>query len=225
MQSEYLIFNTVILLGPLLMSFEPRVRYVQRWGRVLIASLLAAVPFLIWDALVTGRHWWFNEAYTLPFRLLGLPLGEWAFFLTTSFALVFVWEILGLRFNRELKANRWVGRLLVIVFAVGSSIAFSKGLEYTGLVQLVAAMILVVDSTIGTRTIAKKRYLMFLPLLLLLILLFNSYLTGRPVVLYGSDYNLGIRLGTIPVEDFLFGISHMTLVLMIYEWVGSRYKK
>jgi lycopene cyclase domain-containing protein len=49
------------------------------------------------------------------------------------------------------------------------------------------------------------------------ILIINGYLTWRPIVIYGEAFYLGIRVFTIPVEDFLFGFSLITLNLIIWE--------
>jgi lycopene cyclase domain-containing protein len=79
---EYIFLNLIILTGPLVMSFEKQIRFVSKWRHAFPAILIVAIPYLIWDASVTGRHWWFNERYTLDFRLAGLPLEEWLFFFT-----------------------------------------------------------------------------------------------------------------------------------------------
>lgn len=34
---------------------------------------------------------------------------------------------------------------------------------------------------------------------------FDAILTGLPIVTYGSEHATGIRLGTTPVEDYLYG--------------------
>ena len=92
MKIEYLLFNILIISGPLALSFDQRVRYVKHWRRALLASLFTLVPFVAWDALVSGRHWWFNHDFTLSLRILDLPLGEWLFFITVPFACLFIWE-------------------------------------------------------------------------------------------------------------------------------------
>src|SRR5690606_5741318 len=47
--------------------------------------------------------------------------------------------------------------------------------------------------------------------------IFNGYLTARPVVLYGRPYQIGRRIGSIPVEDFIYGLALVTFTLVIYE--------
>jgi lycopene cyclase domain-containing protein len=74
MKFEYLILNLLIVAGPLALSFEKKMRFVAKWRHAFPVIIVIAIPFLIWDAMVTGRHWWFNENYTLDFRVMGLPM-------------------------------------------------------------------------------------------------------------------------------------------------------
>jgi lycopene cyclase domain-containing protein len=53
-------------------------------------------------------------------------------------------------------------------------------------------------------------------------LIFNGYLTSRPIVLYGTGFFLGLRLGTIPLEDFMFGFSMIALSVVLWEYFRTR---
>ena len=54
----------------------------------------------------------------------------------------------------------------------------------------------------------------------------NGILTGTgingEVVWYNNAENLGIRLGTIPVEDSLYSLSLMLMNISIFEWLKGR---
>ena len=50
-----------------------------------------------------------------------------------------------------------------------------------------------------------------------LILVFNGYLTARPIVLYGEAYQSGYRILTIPIEDFGYGFTLMLFNTLLYE--------
>lgn len=90
---EYAIVLGLTLLGPLLLSRDPKLG-LYRHPRVLAGTLaLVAVPYWVWDVIATERgHWSFNPAYTLGIRLLGMPLEEWLFFLVVPFVSIFTWE-------------------------------------------------------------------------------------------------------------------------------------
>jgi len=46
----------------------------------------------------------------------------------------------------------------------------------------------------------------------------NGYLTWRPIVIYNPDQFLGIRLWTIPLEDFLYGFGLITITIVLWEF-------
>jgi lycopene cyclase domain-containing protein len=45
----------------------------------------------------------------------------------------------------------------------------------------------------------------------------NGILTGLPVVLYDDRQNLGIRAGTIPIEDFLYSFAMLLLAFSMFD--------
>lgn len=53
---------------------------------------------------------------------------------------------------------------------------------------------------------------------------FDAVLTGIPIVVYGSAHVSGIRLGTTPVEDYLYGQALCLTAIATYELArrGSR---
>jgi lycopene cyclase domain-containing protein len=65
------------------------VRVLRQPVRLLATLAAVVVPFGIWDVLATRhRQWRFDRAQTLPPRLFGLPLEEWAFFVVIPAAVL-----------------------------------------------------------------------------------------------------------------------------------------
>jgi len=207
MKYEYLLLNLVIIAGPLVLSFEKKMHFVERWRFAIPAILVTALPYLIWDAAVTGRHWWFNESYTLDVRILGLPLEECLFFFTVPFAEIFIWESLRFNFdNRRVDRRRIVPVLLYACAPIGA-IIFVDGRQYTGLMLIALGAAAFLDRILQTGVLQQKLLYVSLAIAIGLILVFNGYLTARPVVLYDEQYQIGFRIGTIPLEDFGYGFS------------------
>ena len=121
MKVEYLLFNLVVIAGPVVSQFSRQIRGVSRWRLKFLTSGIVMIPYIVWDAVVTGSHWRFNEAYTLDFRLLGLPIGEWLFFITVPFGCLLVWEALphAEGWLIKLKSLRYVRAVLYAALPVG----------------------------------------------------------------------------------------------------------
>lgn len=90
--------------------------------------------------------------------------------------------------------------------------------EYTVLSLLAVAARFVLDRLLGTGVTRKKAFWVFAGIMVFAETVVNGYLTSRPVFLYGERFISGLRVGTIPVEDFIFGFSFMTVVVILWEF-------
>ncbi|MEJ2636724.1 MAG: lycopene cyclase domain-containing protein [Calditrichia bacterium] len=217
MKFEYLIYNLVIIAGPLALSFEKGVHYISRWKYFLPAIVVVLIPFIIWDSLVTGKHWWFNENYTLDFRLAGLPLEEWLFFITVPFACLFVWEIIRAKSRNPVRLKlspiQW---LLIAGFIPGIFFLFD-GRQYTGITLFALGITALLDMLLKTDILLRPRTYLYLAIITAFILIFNGFLTARPVVLYNNAFQLSFHIFTIPIEDFGYGYSLILLNTILYD--------
>jgi hypothetical protein len=48
------------------------------------------------------------------------------------------------------------------------------------------------------------------------------YLTARPLLIYAANYQLDFRIITIPIEDFGYGLTHIALCNILYEYLKIR---
>lgn len=222
MKTEYLIFNLFVLSGPLAFSYLRWSNFRSARKKAILAACLVAVPYIAWDIAVTGSHWHFNRPYTLNARFLGLPAGEWLFFVSVPFACLFSWETLF--FQRDEKAVpllslvRWCWVALLVV----GMWVYVQGLGYTGLMLIALGLAALVDIFSRTEVLLRPRTYAFLGFVCLMTLIFNGYLTARPVVLYEASQQIGFRVWTIPIEDFGYGISLMLFNVVLYQRLQSR---
>ncbi len=217
MKFEYLLFNLVVIGGPLASEFIQPIKHLSRWRVKLLTCGIVMIPYVIWDMLVAGSHWWFNEQYTLEFRLLGLPIEEWLFFLTVPFGCLLVWETLPQRdSSTKLKSLQPIRTVLYAAPLAGIWL-LSIGKQYTGLVLFCFGLVGVADRLLKVDLLLKLRTYLYLAIVAGLTLVFNGYLTARPVVLYGESYQLDYRILTIPIEDFGYAFTLMLFNAMLYE--------
>ncbi len=183
---------------------------------MLIAITIPAIPFLLWDALVTGTHWNFNPKYVSGIKIINLPIEEILFFITVPFACLFTWEMIIRRVNEKRINMNWLRMLLYLALPAGIYF-FSIGKQYTGLTLSFFFIANLLDQLLNTNLLYDKRFYFYLLLIVIFTLVFNGYLTWRPVVTYGIEYQLDFRIITIPVEDFFYGISLFFMNTSLYK--------
>jgi lycopene cyclase domain-containing protein len=204
---EYLLFDLVVIAGPRRRRASSRRASAAAGGPAIAAALLVAVPFVAWDLAVTGRHWWFDTAphpdlapLDAARRVALLPDGAARLRLHVGDA-DGGWPIP----RPSAAAGRpWaVAGLLVLAAAA----AGMRGLEYTAFASGSLALAIALDLATGGRVVRHRRFVPFALLVLAFTGVFNGYLTARPLVLYDPRHQLDVRVGTIPVEDFAYGLA------------------
>lgn len=191
--------------------------------------MLTMGVFIPWDVIFTiNGVWGFNSDYFLGFEILSLPLEEWLFFICIPFACVFTHYALILYFP-NLKLNKVATKaisisLVLILFILALAnydkwytlVNFSMAIPLTWLVYKYNPQLL-------------QYFLLTFLVMLIPFFIVNGVLTGswidNQVVWYNNAENLGIRMGTIPVEDSIYAYSMILMNLYFFEYICSRFKK
>jgi lycopene cyclase domain-containing protein len=90
--------------------------------------------------------------------------------------------------------------------------------EYSLLVLVSVAGVIAADRFLTVRLLGRKEFWIFIAVMTGFMLLTNGYLTSRPVVLYGDAFFMNLKLGTIPIEDFFYGFSLVSLTIIFWEY-------
>lgn len=221
----YLLINLLSVLVPFLYSFTARSGFSRRFGAAFAAIACVAAPMIAWDVLFTARGVWsFNPAYHLGIELFGLPFEEMLFFVCIPFACLFIYD--SLRPYARWHLNERVAHLALWVAAAGLLIAGWWNLEraYTAACFVVAGGVaaLFAWKPWGRAGVFAATYLIHL----IPFFLVNGILTALPVVLYNDAENLGLRLGTIPVEDAAYSLILLAGTIWLYErFLARRWEK
>ncbi len=94
MRTEYFIVLGLIVVFPIVFSFDRKLCFYRNPVALLKSIAGVCIPFWTWDILATARgHWWFNPDYIAGVSILGLPVEEWLFFVVVSFVSIFTWEV------------------------------------------------------------------------------------------------------------------------------------
>ena len=229
MNSLYLWLNIGSIAVPLLYSFHPKLQLYKKFNWLLLSIMLTIGVFIPWDVIFTiNGIWGFNSDYFLGFKIFSLPLEEWLFFICIPFACVFTHYALLLYFpNLMLNkvATKAISISLVLILFILALTNYDKW--YT-LVNFSLAIPLTWLVYKYNPQLLQHFFLTFLVMLIPFFIV-NGVLTGswidNQVVWYNNAENLGIRMGTIPVEDSIYAYSMILMNLYFFEYLCSRFKK
>ena len=218
MKFTYLLINFFTILIPLARTWEPKLRFYKKFRLWFPGMLFTAVFFLIWDYFKTKYGVWsFNDDYILGPRIGGLPIEEILFFFTVPYACIFIYEAMSYFWDSGIPAFKF--RTAVYVLSVILLVAsfFFTHKAYTFSVLFIGGLYFPVAARLlrgNTLSIFTVTYLISL----LPMAIVNGLLTALPVVIYDNTQNLNIRIGTIPVEDFLYSAILLCMNISLYEW-------
>lgn len=69
-----------------------------------------------------------------------------------------------------------------------------------------------------SKSLCSRELFIVMGVLLLLTAVFDSLIIASGIVAYNSDYILGVYIGTAPIEDFLYTIVVVPLVIALWEY-------
>lgn len=224
----YLILDLFSFAIPFLYSFErKRIHFIKYWKAYFSAIISVGLFFIIWDIFFAYQNiWGFNERYLVGFSLFKLPLEEWLFFLLIPYASNFIHYAL-LYFFPKPKISNYASNLISwILFIISFSVAiFNYDKLYTLCSFGLFAILMLLQSLFKFPYLS--RYLLSFIIIFIPFLIVNSWLTGsftaEPIVFYNNSENLGIRLGTIPVEDCFYCFSLLYSSVLLFEFFKIKY--
>jgi lycopene cyclase domain-containing protein len=215
----YLLIDSCTIIVPLAFSFHPALRFYRTWPAFFPAMLLVGLFFSSWDAVFTHFSLWgFDRQFLTGIFVLGLPLEELLFFLCVPYACVFtffcLYRFLSNRMSRSLENPTTI---VLIVLLLGIGICYRTRL-YTSITFLSLAASLGVAKYVLKVPWLGQFYFTY-AILLLPFFVVNGLLTGtglrHAVVWYNAKAIIGVRIGTIPIEDIFYGMLLILLNLLL----------
>lgn len=177
--------------------------------------------FVPWDIIKTSMGvWGFNKQYLSGYWFFNLPIEELMFFIAIPFACMFTYHSLGYLIKRDYfkPFAKKITLVLIVILLLVAIINTDR--TYTFITFIATALFLIVHLWLIKADYLGRFYLTYL-ILLVPFFLVNGALTGmftpEPVVWYDDTRNLGIRLGTIPIEDIVYGLLLLLMNTTIYE--------
>lgn len=224
----YLILNLIIFFSTFIFSFEKRVNYIGKLKFLFPAFLITAIFMLAWDSLFINLGiWGFNEKYIIGIYILNIPIEEVLFFFSVPYSCLFIYECINYYFKDKLdnKNNSLILIPLILLCLIISLTNFDK--TYTFIKLSLLAILLLIN--LIKRPKYLNRFLLAFIISIIPFLIFNGILTNGlrfidsgPIVWYDNNYNLGIRIFTIPIEDLFYSMLMLLMATNIYEKLKRR---
>lgn len=244
--STYLWVNIACIAGPFLLSFDKRVAFYKTWKAFGLATLGTLAVFIPWDVWFTDRGvWGFNPEHLLGIDLINLPLEEWLFFISIPYACTFTFACLKHYVKHSPSAstitalNRSVAIGLALVVMLQYLIT-KEVHDYTLSACAMSIALLVLQQRVLKQASLGWFWIAY-PILVIPFLIANGVLTGLefytyPLILtdpeaitdhivwYNNAENMGVRVFSVPVDDFVYGFALILLNITLYEAVLTHRK-
>ncbi|MBL6447997.1 lycopene cyclase domain-containing protein [Fulvivirga sp. 29W222] len=222
----YLLLNSLAIAVPLAFSFYPRANFSKKWQYLMPAIAVPGTIFILWDVYFTKWGiWGFNETYLTGVDIANLPVEEWLFFICIPYACVFTYFSFKYLFKHDYLgkyASSITWALIVMSFLIA---VINVDRAYTSATFFALCAFLLVHVFILKSAYLGRFYFSFI-FILIPFFLINGILTGSfiedQVVWYNNSENLGIRMGTIPVEDTFYGMLLLLMNVTLFEELENK---
>jgi lycopene cyclase domain-containing protein len=222
-ETKWLYVYLLVFTGifPMLFGSIPKPSFYPQFIRVLKANLPVTIIFILWDIYFTKKGvWGFSTTYTNGIQPFGLPIEECLFFVIIPFACIFIYWSLNSVLKKEpfAKTETKISVLLIVLF-------FGIGIWkwdhiYTSTATLLSGVLLLYHLLFLKPGYRGRFYLTYI-VTCIPFLLVNGVLTGGftegPVVMYNPEENFGVRLGTVPVDDFAYSFVMLLANITLFE--------
>lgn len=206
---------------PFVLSFDRKVAFYKKWPALIPAIGIVAFVFIVSDVFLSSKGvWGFNPAYHSNLIIFHLPIEEWLFFILIPYASLFIHISMAAYFPKLVlssKLTSWISYALIVGLVFLVIFNFEKTYTTYISIKLIAVLIWsLYDKREATRRFFISFLIILLPFALIDGILTGSFIEGE-VVWYNHAENLGIRLFTIPVEDFLYGFTLLLAGLLFFN--------
>lgn len=222
MESKYLYLGLMIfsIAYPLAQSFEWRLKLYKNFKAIFAGTFVMMLLFIPWDIWFTKIGvWWFRDDYITGLKIFHLPIEEWLFFIIVPYACVFIHEVLIYFIKKDLFKSIARPLFLVLGFTLIGLALFYSPQYYTSITFALAGLGALILVWFNPNWIG--RFLMTYLVSWIPFLLVNGALTGNftktPVVNYNPSEIIGFRVTTIPIEDSIYNLLMLLIVIAVFE--------
>lgn len=224
----YILLNIATFSIPFLFSFERRwMHFVRFWKPYFTAIIGVGLFFIIWDIYFAYADIWrFNDQYLLGIRFFRLPLEEWLFFLLIPYSSNFIHYSLVYFFPKLELSKTTTQSISIVLLVISAGVVFFNLDKLYTLCSFGLFTLLILAQTQFQWRYARRFYINFI-IIYIPFYFVNGALTGsyseNPVVYYNDNENLGIRVGTMPLEDSFYCFSMLYGSVLLFEYLKKKW--
>ena len=211
---------------PFIFSFHYKINFHKNFKIILISIPLSSIFYIIWDIIFTEMGiWGFNKDYVSAY-IINLPVEEYLFFFIIPFCCLYTYHVINKYKAYLIKKINWTKFQFLLISILSVILVFNLSKIYT-LVCFLSCILMILISNKLKINYSKSSFHNTFILITIPFLLVNGALTGsfynQTVVWYNNDMILGLRVFTIPIEDFVYSYQLQLLNLLIYSKI-KKYK-
>lgn len=220
--------NILSFFMPFAFSFErKRMHFIQFWKPFFTSIFIVGMFFILWDIYFASQDvWGFNDQYLIGLRIFNLPLEEWLFFLLIPYASVFIHYSLEYFFPKVILREKPTLAITAILFVISAGVVIMNTDKIYTLCSFGLFALLMLGQLIYRWEEAQRFYISFI-IIYLPFYIVNNALTGNysenPVVFYDNEEILGIRVGTMPLEDSFYCYTLLYSIVLLFEYLKKKW--
>jgi len=189
------------------------------WKSLIPSFIITGAVYIIVDIIFVWKGiWGFNPVYHSGIVFYGLPLEEWLFFILIPYASIFIHYVFVAYFPDATISNNLV-KILSAIMIILLLIIILFNLDKTYTIFNFTLLILALIWALIDKSGLLNRYFLSFLIILIPFFIVNSILTGTiiegEVVWYNNAETLGIRVGTVPLEDIGYAFCLILLNLLM----------
>lgn len=218
---KVLLFSFII---PFIFSFHKKIKFYKFFKQIAASLFLIGFFFIIWDIYFTKIGvWGFDKTHHSSIMLSNLPLEEVLFFFVIPFVCVFTYFVLSEQKVFNLNINITFLKLICILFIAFAFLFFKNAYTISVLTLTILILLYIIYYRPDWVGYFFSMYLIIhvFPFLLVNGIL-TGYITELPPVWYDSNNIIGVRLATIPLEDFLYSFILLFLNTCLFEYLRNK---
>lgn len=224
MTYTFLILNIFIFLIPFALMLDRKVNGVEKLKTIVLPSLMVAFVFSEVAVFLTGlKAWSFNPVYLVGASYRGLPLEEYLFIFSFSFAGLGVYNYLNAKYPKDdlQKYSLTLSNLMMGVCIAFLFFGYTKW--YTAITFAFLLLLLFGVEYINRLRFMYRFYRAFVAMLIPFYCVY-AIICNLPIMQYDMAQNVGFSLAKIPFENHFFMMATLLLGVYLFETLKSRRK-